>query len=103
MRQLMRSKTTLLATVTAAVVAAGIAVPALVTTFGGATPAPGVAIADAPGSGQSVAEWNRTLISILGTPNAQPAAVHPTRAFAMLQAGEYNAVVSITHTGRPYG
>jgi PAP2 superfamily len=103
MRQLMRSKTTLLATVTAALVAASIAVPALATSFGGATPAPGVAIADAPGSGQSVAEWNRTLISILGTPNAQPATVHPTRAFAMLQAGEYNAVVSITHAGRPYG
>lgn len=103
MRQFRRRETTLLATVIAAVVAAGVAVPALATTVGSATPAPGVAIADAPGSGQSVTEWNRTLISILGTPNAQPATVHPTRAFAMLQAAEYNAVVSITHTGRPYG
>lgn len=93
----------MLVTVTAAVVAAGIAVPALTSTFGGTTPAPGVAIADASGSGQSVTEWNRTLISILGTPNAQPVTVHPTRALAMLQAGEYNAVVSITHMRRPYG
>lgn len=98
----MRRRTTVLVTVTAAAVAAGIAVPALATTFGGATPAPGVVIAEASGSGESVTEWNRTLISIVGTPKAQPAAVHPTRAFAMLQAGEYNAVVSITHAGRPY-
>jgi hypothetical protein len=88
---------------TATVVAAGIAVPALATAFRDTTPAPSVAIADASGSGQPVTEWNRTLISILGTPNAQPGTVHPTRAFAMLQAAEYNAVVSITHTGPPYG
>jgi membrane-associated phospholipid phosphatase len=59
-------------------------------------------IAYAPGSGQSVAQWNRALITIVGTPNAQPGSVHPTRSFAMLQAAEYNAVVSITHAGRPY-
>jgi hypothetical protein len=103
MRQFMRRKTTVLATMTAAVLAAAIAVPALATTVDNAAPAPGVAIADVPGSGQSVTEWNHTLISILGTPNAQPVTVHPTRAFAMLQAGEYNAVVSITHAGAPYG
>jgi len=103
MGQLMRGKTTLLATMTAAVVAVGVAVPALATAFGSAAPAPGVAIADAPGSGQSVTEWNRTLIAILGIPNAQPTTVHPTRAFAMLQAAQYNAVVSITHAQRPYG
>jgi hypothetical protein len=103
MRQVLRRKTAVLATMTAAVVAAGIAVPALATSFKDAAPAPGVAIADVPGSGQSVTEWNQTLISILGTPNAQPVTVHPTRAFAMLQAGEYNAVMSITHAGPPYG
>lgn len=103
MRRFMRRTTTVLITMTAAVVAAGVAVPALATTVGIGTRAPGMAIADAPGSGQSVTEWNRTLISIVGTPNAQPATVHPTRAFAMLQAAEYNAVVSITRAGRPYG
>jgi hypothetical protein len=103
MRQFMRRKTTVLAIMTAAVVAAGIAVPTLATSFEDGASVPGVAIADAPGSGQSVTEWNQTLISILGTPNAQPVTVHPTRAFAMLQAGEYNAVVSITHAGPPYG
>jgi membrane-associated phospholipid phosphatase len=28
--------------------------------------------------------------------------VHPTRSFAILQAAEYDAVVSITHEGQPY-
>ena len=54
-------------------------------------------VADLRGSGQSVVDWNRQLITILGTPDAQPATVHPTRSFAMLQAAEYDAVVSITH------
>ncbi len=47
-------------------------------------------------------DWNRRLIAILGTPDAQPATVHPTRSFAMLQAAEYDAVVSITHGAAPY-
>jgi membrane-associated phospholipid phosphatase len=55
-----------------------------------------------PGSGQPVVDWNKTLITILGTPGAQPATVHPTRSFAILQAAEYDAVVSITRVGRPY-
>jgi membrane-associated phospholipid phosphatase len=56
----------------------------------------------APGTGQVVVDWNKTLISILGTPGAQPATVHPTRSFAILQAAEFDAVVSVTHAGRPY-
>ena len=60
------------------------------------------ALASAPGSGQSVIDWNKELITILGTPKAQPAAIHPTRSFAILQAAQYDAVVSITHAGRPY-
>lgn len=56
----------------------------------------------APGSGQLVADWNKTLIGILGVPGAEPASVHPTRSFAILQAAEYDAVVSVTHAGRPY-
>jgi membrane-associated phospholipid phosphatase len=55
-----------------------------------------------PGSGQSAVDWNRELITILGTPGAQPATVHPTRSFALLQAAEYDAVTSITHAAPPY-
>ncbi|HEV3292790.1 MAG TPA: haloperoxidase, partial [Streptosporangiaceae bacterium] len=57
-------------------------------------------VAFRPGSGQPVVDWNRELIAILGTPGAQPATVHPTRSFAILQAAEYDAVTSITHHGR---
>jgi membrane-associated phospholipid phosphatase len=49
-----------------------------------------------------VVDWNRELITILGTAGAQPATVHPTRSFAILQAAEYDAVVSITHAAPPY-
>jgi hypothetical protein len=95
----MPRRTAALVTVATAAVAVGLAVPALATS-GNASPT--AALADAPGSGQSVVDWNRRLISILGTPNAQPATVHPTRSFAMLQAAEYDAVVSITHAAPPY-
>ncbi|MCU1660976.1 MAG: hypothetical protein JWR58_1041, partial [Pseudonocardia sp.] len=53
----------------AAAVVAAIAVAALAATSSSAAPAAG--LADTPGSGQSVIDWNRQLISILGTPNAQ--------------------------------
>jgi hypothetical protein len=66
----MRRRTRTLVTLAAAAVGAGIAVPAFAGMFGRAEP---VALADTPGSGQSVIDWNRQLISILGTPNAQPA------------------------------
>jgi membrane-associated phospholipid phosphatase len=56
----------------------------------------------APGTGQLVIDWNKALIAILSTPGAQPATIHPTRSFAILQAAEYDAVVSVTHAGRPY-
>ena len=96
----MRRITRTLVTLAAAAVGAGIAVPAFAGMFDRAEPA--ATLADTPGSGQSVIDWNRQLISILGTPNAQPATVHPTRSFAMLQAAEYDAVVSITHAAPPY-
>src|SRR5690348_8338337 len=90
--------------VAAAAVVAGVAAPtaaaAAVTGRHGASPPTSVAFS--PGSGQSVVDWNRELITILGTPGAQPATVHPTRSFAILQAAEYDAVVSITHAARPY-
>src|SRR3954470_12195711 len=98
----MRRRTTVLVTVAAAVVATVASITFLSTTTSTGAPAPAVSapaasgIADVPGSGQPVADWNRTLITILGTPGKQPATVHPTRSFAMLQAAEYTAVVSIT-------
>ena len=96
----MRKPTSLLLTLAAVATAAGVAVPLLAPTSAGT--APRTAVADRPGSGQSVIGWNRQLISILGSPGAQPATVHPTRSFAMLQAAEYDAVDSITHGGPPY-
>src|SRR5579863_1060796 len=55
-----------------------------------------------PGSGQLVVDWNRELITIQGIPGAQPSTIHSTRSIAILQAAEYDAVVSITHRDRPY-
>jgi hypothetical protein len=56
----------------------------------------------APGSGTLVVDWNKTLISILAVPGAQPATIHPTRSFAILQAAEFDAVVSVTRVGDPF-
>ena len=66
------------------------------------TSASAVQVAGARDSGQLVADWNRQLLAIEQTPGAQPAAVHPTRSFAILQAAIYDAVVSTTHHGAPY-
>jgi len=49
-----------------------------------------------------VVQWNRILIGIVRTPGAQPARVHPTRAFAMLHAAIYDAVNAIDRTHAPY-
>ncbi len=95
----MRARTSALVTLAAAAVALGVTVPALAMS---GKPGPSTGVADAVGSGQSVVDWNRQLITILGTPGAQPATVHPTRSFAMVQAAEYDAVVSITAAGPPY-
>jgi membrane-associated phospholipid phosphatase len=100
----MRKKGKVAAFVAAAAVVVGVAAPATATAAatgrdGTSSPA---SVAFSPGSGQSVVDWNRELITILGTPGAQPATVHPTRSFAILQAAEYDAVVSITHEGQPY-
>jgi membrane-associated phospholipid phosphatase len=89
---------------TAAAVVAGVAAPAMAAaaTTGREVAGPAPTVAFSPGSGQSVVDWNRELITILGTPGAQPATVHPTRSFAILQAAEYDAVVSITHAAPPH-
>jgi membrane-associated phospholipid phosphatase len=92
-------------TVAGAALAVSVAWPALAAPAGGAAiPAARSAAtsAFAPGTGGLVVDWNKTLILILGIPGAQPATIHPTRSFAILQAAVYDAVVSVTNVGRPY-
>ncbi|MCQ4042566.1 vanadium-dependent haloperoxidase [Streptantibioticus rubrisoli] len=90
-----------LAVLTGTALAAGLTAPAYGTSA--ATVAhPAVNRPAAAGSGTSVVEWNRELISILSDPKAQPATVHPTRSFAILQAAEYDAVVAITRADPSY-
>jgi hypothetical protein len=88
----------------AAAMVAGVAAPATAAAAatGREVAGPPASVAFSPGSGQSAVDWNRELITILSTPGAQPATVHPTRSFAILQAAEYDAVVSITHAAPPY-
>jgi membrane-associated phospholipid phosphatase len=59
-------------------------------------------MASARGSGKLIVDWNQELIRTIGAPGLQPLTVHPTRSFAILQAAEYDAVVSTTGKGRPY-
>jgi PAP2 superfamily protein len=54
------------------------------------------------GSGTVAVAWNQELLHIVQTHGAQPAAIHPTRSFAILQAAIYDSVVSITKDDRPY-
>ena len=49
-----------------------------------------------------VVHWNRNLLTIVRTPGAQPATIHPTRSFAMLHAAIYDAVNAIDQTHKPY-
>jgi hypothetical protein len=49
-----------------------------------------------------VIEWNRSLLVILRTPGAQPAAIHSTRSFAMMHAAMFDAVNAIDRTYTPY-
>ena len=49
-----------------------------------------------------VVEWNRSLLVILRTPGAQPAAIHATRSFAIMHAAIFDAVNSIEKTYTPY-
>jgi membrane-associated phospholipid phosphatase len=46
-------------------------------------------------SGNVVVEWNRTLLSLVQTPGAQPATIQPTRDFAIMSAAVYDAVDAI--------
>src|SRR5215471_21238325 len=49
-----------------------------------------------------VIQWNRVLLTIVRTPGAQPATVHPTRSFAIMHAAIYDAVNSIDRSHRRY-
>ena len=53
-------------------------------------------------TGAVAVAWNQELLHIVQTPGAQPATIHPTRSFAILQAAIYDSVVSITKDDRPY-
>jgi hypothetical protein len=46
--------------------------------------------------------WNRTLLTIVRTPGAQPKTVHSTRSFAILHATIYDAVNAIDRRHKPY-
>src|SRR6266513_4894046 len=50
----------------------------------------------------AVIEWNRTLLTIVRTPGAQPASIHSTRNFAILHAAVYDAVNNIHPKFIPY-
>src|SRR5260370_15124473 len=50
----------------------------------------------------AVVEWNRTLLTIVRTPGAQPATIHSTRNFAILHAAIYDAVNNIHPKFSPY-
>ena len=49
-----------------------------------------------------VVSWNATLLTIVRTPGAQPATVHPTRSFAIMHVAIYDAVNAIDRTHKPY-
>jgi membrane-associated phospholipid phosphatase len=104
----MKRKSTVLGGLGSALVA-GLALAAPGLAFGDA-PTPGNPTLDRPsalaafqpGSGQVAVDWNKELLGIEQTPGAQPATVHPTRSFALLDTAIYDAVVSITRADNPY-
>ncbi|HWW85295.1 MAG TPA: vanadium-dependent haloperoxidase, partial [Vicinamibacterales bacterium] len=49
-----------------------------------------------------VVQWNRVLLTIVRTPGAQPATIHPTRSFAILHAAIFDAVNAIDNGHKPY-
>ena len=56
----------------------------------------------AVGPADEVIQWNKTLLTIVRTPGAQPATIHPTRSFAIVHAAIYDAVNAIDATHKPY-
>jgi hypothetical protein len=49
-----------------------------------------------------VLQWNKTLLTIVRTPGAQPATIHPTRSFAIMHTAIYDAVNAIDGSHKPY-
>jgi hypothetical protein len=68
--------------------------------------AQGIGVADdRPMSANSVnpvIEWNKTLLQIVRTPNAQPSTIHSTRDFAILHVAVFDAVNNIKKSFQPY-
>ncbi len=56
-------------------------------------------LADSP---NAVIEWNKTLLTIVRTPGAQPPTIHSTRNFAMLHVAMFDAVNNIAASFSPY-
>jgi hypothetical protein len=50
----------------------------------------------------AVIEWNRTLLTIVRTPGAQPPTIHSTRNFAILHGAIFDAVNNIALRFEPY-
>jgi len=50
----------------------------------------------------AVIEWNKTLLTIVRTPGAQPPTIHSTRNFAILHAAIYDAITNIEPHFHPY-
>src|SRR5258708_1513593 len=74
-------------------------------------PVTGVAVTNDGGGHQAasstqpvnpVIEWNRTLLTIVRTPGAQPPTIHSTRNFAILHTAIFDAVNNIDRTFQPY-
>jgi hypothetical protein len=84
----------------AAALALGMAGPALAATQARPLERVPAHAAFQPGSGQSVIDWNRELITLPGTPGQQPATIHPTRSFASLQAAADEAGLSRIFAGQ---
>lgn len=53
-------------------------------------------------SANPVIEWNKTLLTIVRTPGAQPPTIHSTRNFAMLHVAMFDAVNDIAASFSPY-
>jgi membrane-associated phospholipid phosphatase len=93
-------------TLLAGLLVSAVTAPSAVAQPSTTVPPPGPSTAPAPPvpAPNAVIEWNRTLLAIVRTKTPQPLqppTIHPTRAFAMLHLGIYDAVVAVTG-GRPY-
>jgi hypothetical protein len=62
----------------------------------------GVSSAQSVNPVDPVVQWNRVLLTIVRTPGAQPATIHPTHGFAIMHAAIFDAVNAIERTHRSY-